>query len=343
MTITALLWGNQGEYMVPIHSNEDKATAVDECIIDRKRPSLSPKYEQNAMKDLHLGACLCNNTTQQSSSNASDGVENSAVEMTDGNITTQTTKLVGDAADVALYRLCQDKCSVDIENVRKVNPRINVVLFNSKNKFMITANILERNAANNDENVLIILKGAPDFVLPRCSTFKEDGGNAERPMTDEFKQSIQQRQEALGKSGYRAIAMLQQTISKNKYDVNMEAYKKSKKQTQPTSDEPDLNGLPTNNYCFIGECSFFTFAHCMTYFITGMLSLLDPARREVPDAVLKARQTQIRVAMVTGDHPMTAAAIAKKVNIPSKEINSSCTGQIRLSSIGLWYSTISIR
>ena len=52
-----------------------------------------------------------------------------------------------------------------------------------------------------------------------------------------------------------------------------------------------------------------------------MFSLLDPARPEVPSAVLKARRAQIRVAMVTGDHPTTAAAIAKKVNILSKEIS----------------------
>lgn len=52
-----------------------------------------------------------------------------------------------------------------------------------------------------------------------------------------------------------------------------------------------------------------------------MFSLLDPARPEVPDAVLKARRAHIRVAMVTGDHPTTATAIAKKVNILTKEIS----------------------
>jgi magnesium-transporting ATPase (P-type) len=256
MTITALLWGNQGEYMVPIHSSDDKTVSDDERIIDRKRPSLNPNYKENAMKDLLLGACLCNNASLQSSADTSDGTENPAMEMTDDKESTPTTKLVGDAADVALYRLCQEKCSVDIEHVKKVNPRINAVPFNSKNKFMITANILERTGTTTNENVLITLKGAPDFVLPRCSTFKEDEGSDEKPITEEFKQSIQQRQEALGKSGYRVIAMLQQKISKNRYDANMEAYKKSKKQIQPTSDEPDLSGLPNNNYCFIGEYHF---------------------------------------------------------------------------------------
>ena len=52
-----------------------------------------------------------------------------------------------------------------------------------------------------------------------------------------------------------------------------------------------------------------------------MFSLVDPSRPEVPDAVLKARRAHIRVAMVTGDHPTTAAAIAKQVNILSKEIS----------------------
>ncbi len=52
-----------------------------------------------------------------------------------------------------------------------------------------------------------------------------------------------------------------------------------------------------------------------------MFSLLDPARVEVPDAILKAHRAQIRVAMVTGDHPTTATAIGKNVNILSKEIS----------------------
>ena len=51
------------------------------------------------------------------------------------------------------------------------------------------------------------------------------------------------------------------------------------------------------------------------YTFIGLFCLLDPPRIEVPDAVLKARQAKIRIAMVTGDHPTTAIAIAKQVNI----------------------------
>jgi sodium/potassium-transporting ATPase subunit alpha len=47
----------------------------------------------------------------------------------------------------------------------------------------------------------------------------------------------------------------------------------------------------------------------------GMAALIDPPRPAVPDAVLSCQRAGIRVVMVTGDHPETAAAIAQMVNI----------------------------
>lgn len=47
----------------------------------------------------------------------------------------------------------------------------------------------------------------------------------------------------------------------------------------------------------------------------GVLSLTDPPRDAVPYAVLKCRSAGVKVIMVTGDQPVTAASIAKQCNI----------------------------
>lgn len=258
MTVTALIWGNENEYMVPIHSEVNtnaKASKSDE----RRRSSLNTENVSKTMKDLILGACLCNNAAKQST--VTEGVDNPALEPVDDKTSIETTQIVGDAADVAMYHLCTDKCSVNVEQVKKVNPRINILPFNSKNKFMITANLLEETSPENTDEptVLVTLKGAPDFVLSRCSAYKDDTEEEIYPMTAEFRSSVQERQEKLGKSGYRVIAMLQQKMKKSRYDALIEEYKESKQQRLETSspqtffDEPDLNGLPANDYCFIGK------------------------------------------------------------------------------------------
>jgi len=50
----------------------------------------------------------------------------------------------------------------------------------------------------------------------------------------------------------------------------------------------------------------------------GLISMIDPPRAAVPDAVAKCRSAGIKVIMITGDHPITAKAIAKGVGIISE-------------------------
>merc|ERR1711990_207443 len=57
--------------------------------------------------------------------------------------------------------------------------------------------------------------------------------------------------------------------------------------------------------------------HTMLTFV-GLMSMIDPPRAAVPDAVAKCRSAGIKVIMVTGDHPITAEAISKSVGIISE-------------------------
>jgi len=52
----------------------------------------------------------------------------------------------------------------------------------------------------------------------------------------------------------------------------------------------------------------------------GLVGLADPIRKEVPSAVKLCRQAGIRVVMITGDYPETAASIAAKIGLDGKGI-----------------------
>ena len=72
----------------------------------------------------------------------------------------------------------------------------------------------------------------------------------------------------------------------------------------------------------------------------GLISMIDPPRAGVPDAVMKCRSAGIKVIMVTGDHPITAQAIAKSVGIISDVPNISnnqrnTAGQANLEAIDI--------
>ena len=53
--------------------------------------------------------------------------------------------------------------------------------------------------------------------------------------------------------------------------------------------------------------------------LLGLLALHDPPRAEVADSLRRCRAAGIRVAMVTGDHPFTARAIAEQVGLLGSE------------------------
>ncbi|CAB4053963.1 ATP1A [Lepeophtheirus salmonis] len=81
----------------------------------------------------------------------------------------------------------------------------------------------------------------------------------------------------------------------------------------------DLN-LPLEKYpigyCFDTDEINFTTENLR---FLGLISLIDPPRATVPSAVEKCRTAGIKVIMVTGDHPITAKAIAKAVGIISED------------------------
>ncbi|MDE2075635.1 MAG: cation-translocating P-type ATPase [Burkholderiales bacterium] len=58
--------------------------------------------------------------------------------------------------------------------------------------------------------------------------------------------------------------------------------------------------------------------HDFDFEFLGLVGLVDPLRESVPDAVKTCRDAGIRVAMITGDYPVTALAIAEQAGIDTQ-------------------------
>ncbi len=72
----------------------------------------------------------------------------------------------------------------------------------------------------------------------------------------------------------------------------------------------------------------------------GLAGLEDPPRPEVPEALRKCREAGIKVIMVTGDHPRTAAAIAREIGLLQSDHPTIITGAElrRFSAIQLQFA-----
>ncbi|HEY3450536.1 MAG TPA: cation-transporting P-type ATPase [Myxococcales bacterium] len=71
--------------------------------------------------------------------------------------------------------------------------------------------------------------------------------------------------------------------------------------------------------------------------LTGLVGLEDPPRPEVPEAVRRCREAGIRVLILTGDHPRTALALARRIGLVQGEAPTLLTGEAvrRMSSTAL--------
>merc|ERR1712156_721851 len=137
----------------------------------------------------------------------------------------------------------------------------------------------------NDNRYLLVMKGAPERIVDRCSTIIVDG--RELPMTEEWKNAFETAYMELGGLGERVLGFCDYMLPADKYPVGY------------PFDAEDVN-FPLEGLRFV-----------------GLMSMIDPPRAAVPDAVSKCRSAGIKVIMVTGDHPITAKAIAKSVGIIS--------------------------
>ncbi|MBP6440031.1 MAG: cation-translocating P-type ATPase [Caldilineaceae bacterium] len=122
----------------------------------------------------------------------------------------------------------------------------------------------------------VVVKGAPDILLGRCT--HERVGDEIRPLTAARRQTILAEVETLGAAALRTLGIAYRRLAEDRYDAADEALE--------------------NELVYLGT-----------------VGIIDPPRPEAKVAVATAQSAGIRVIMITGDHPVTAATIAAELGI----------------------------
>jgi len=196
-------------------------------------------------------------------------------------INIMTTNVKGDASETAMLRFVQP--FRDAAEYRAACPNLGEIPFNSTNKWALTTHKLE------DGTRCVLMKGAPERILARCTTIAIDGKAV--PM-EKHQQAVVDANKGLARRGERVLAFAWSKLPAD---------------------------LPDSVFASLGDGEPPAELQLDRLTFVGLLSLLDPPRPGVADSILQCHDAGIQVIMVTGDHPETARSIARTINImPSR-------------------------
>lgn len=105
----------------------------------------------------------------------------------------------GDASEAALLK-CMELALGDVMSIRKRNKKVCEIPFNSTNKYQVS--IHETEDAN-DPRYLMVMKGAPERILDKCSTIFI--GGKEKVLDEEMKEAFNNAYLELGGLGERVL------------------------------------------------------------------------------------------------------------------------------------------
>merc|ERR1711962_32065 len=187
----------------------------------------------------------------------------------------------GDASEAAILK-CTELSTGDVMGFRAKYKKVCEIPFNSTNKYQVSIH----EYPEGDSVHLLVMKGAPERILDRCSSIVVNG--QEHQLTAEWKEKFETAYMELGGLGERVLGFCDFALPRGDYPTGY------------PFNQDDVN-FPIEGLRFV-----------------GLMSMIDPPRAAVPDAVTKCRSAGIKVIMVTGDLPITAKAIAKSVGIISE-------------------------
>lgn len=129
---------------------------------------------------------------------------------------------------------------------------------------------------NSNDKFLCITKGAPEVILKNCSKYYLNGQI--NILNDESIRKIEKINSAMAENALRVIAVAYSSMPRLPTNIDSESLER--------------------NLTFV-----------------GLIGMIDPPREGVKEAVQSCKKAGIKTVMITGDHILTAKAIAKELGI----------------------------
>jgi Ca2+-transporting ATPase len=193
--------------------------------------------------------------------------------------------LVGDPTEGALVVLAEKGGLAAVET-REHFPRVAELPFDAEYKMMATFHRMPDESGK--DVVRCLIKGAPDQLLARAHLRPDPETLTPIPVDDEFKQRYMDENERLASKGLRVMATGRRDFDPASFDASADLL-------------PLLDGLT----------------------VLALVGIVDPPRPTAKTAIATAHEAGIQVRMITGDHAVTAAAIAKELGIPGRAISGA--------------------
>ena len=191
----------------------------------------------------------------------------------------ENNELFGDPTETALVSYAIAN-GLSQKDINDTYPRVAEIPFDSERKLMTTVH-------RKNENVLLVTtKGGFDELLARCNKIDESG--VVKMISDEAIEKFAEINKNMAEKALRVLCM---------------GYKEVEFKGELT--DSLLNGVLRD-------------AESELIFV-GMVGMIDPPREEVRVAVEQCKNAGIRPVMITGDHKITASAIAKNLGIMSEK------------------------
>ena len=164
------------------------------------------------------------------------------------------------------------------EELEKEYPRIHEIPFTSERKMMTTVH------KSSDGRLLTFVKGAPEVILGHCTHILIDGGAAK--LSDKRRNAILKVNEDMANQALRLLGVAYKELD----NVKTEGFA-----------EKENNDQLESSLVFI-----------------GLAGMIDPPREEAKTANQLCQKAGIRTIMITGDHQLTAIAVAGEIGMMEK-------------------------